>query len=83
MEVSNRKPSWGTRRTVRWRAAAETWSSGTPPTRIRPWPGSANRHRSLAKVVFPDPVSPTTATVRPAGIVTDTCCSTGTVSVPR
>ena len=45
-----------------------------------PVDGSARRHRSLANVVLPDPVSPTTATELPAGTRTSTSCRTGTPS---
>ena len=38
----------------------------TPSRRIAPAVGSARRHSSLANVVLPDPVSPTTATDVPA-----------------
>ena len=45
--------------------AGETDRRSTPPTTIRPPVGSARRHSNLAKVVLPEPVSPTIATLVP------------------
>ena len=72
--VSNRKPSWGTIRTARRRSSGDASRRSTPPTRTRPAVGSASRASSFTKVVFPEPVSPTTATEAPAG---------STTSIPR
>ena len=51
--------------------------SGTPSMSTRPETGSISRVSSLAKVVLPEPVSPTTATREPGAIVgATTSCST-------
>ena len=66
---SNRKPSWGTMRMCRGAGHRRpTVVRSTPPMRISPSVGSARRHSSLANVVLPEPVSPTTATFVPAGM---------------
>ena len=72
--VSKRKPSWGTmpdgarRRPRRDVAQVDATDPHAPAV------GSARRHSSLAKVVLPEPVSPTTATWAPAGMSTSTSC---------
>ena len=67
--VSNRKPSCGTIRIARRRESGSTSRRSRSPMRTSPSVGSASRHRSLANVVLPEPVSPTTATCAPAGDV--------------
>ena len=48
-------------------SASISWI-GTPLIVICPFVGSAMRASSFTNVVFPEPVSPTTATFVPAGI---------------
>ena len=60
--ASKRKPSCGTRTTRRRSDSKRTVGSGTPDSATTPWVGSISRVSSLAKVVLPEPVSPTTAT---------------------
>lgn len=74
---SNRNPSCGTM-TIRSRSEEKlTVRRSVPSTRIRPEVGSMSRVSSLAKVVLPEPVSPTTAIRVRGGISTDTSWSTG------
>jgi len=58
-----------------WSPATRRRSS--PPISMRPPVGSASRQSSDANVVLPDPVSPTIATLVPAGIETLTSRMTG------
>ncbi len=75
--ASKTKPSWGTIRMRSVRERGSTSGRGTPPTVTEPSVGSARRDSSLAKVVLPEPVSPTMATLAPAGMSTSTSLSTG------
>ena len=77
MVVSNRNPSWGTNRIAVERECFATSDSSTPPMVMVPLVGSASRDSSLARVVLPEPVSPTIATLTPAGSVRSTSRSTG------
>lgn len=74
---SNRKPSCGTM-TIRSRSEEKrTVRRSAPSTVTRPETGSISRVSSLAKVVLPEPVSPTTAIRERGGMSTDTSRSTG------
>ena len=74
---ANRNASCRTSATRRWRSAGSTSSSGTPPTRMRPWSGSARRTSSSHSVLLPLPVAPTSATISPGASVKLTSRSTG------
>ena len=65
--ASNRNPSCGTITTRARSDANRTSVSGTPASSTSPAVGSISRVSSLAKVVLPLPVSPTTATRVRAG----------------
>ena len=67
--ASNRNPSCGTITTRERSDANRTSVSGTPDSSTSPPAGSISRVSSLANVVLPLPVSPTTATRVRAGIV--------------
>ena len=60
--ASNRNPSCGTITTRERSDSNRTSRNGTPPSSTSPRVGSISRVSSLAKVVLPLPVSPTTAT---------------------
>ena len=79
--VSNRNGSWGTITIVLRSEAKLTSRRSTPLSSTRPSSGSASRVSSLASVVFPDPVAPTTATAVLGSIRNDTCRSAGCTSV--
>ncbi len=62
--------------------APRSWDSArsrtsTPSTNTVPGGGSKSRGSRLMSVDLPEPVGPTSATVCPASIRTDTCSSTG------
>ena len=63
---------------MRRRSARRSRSrTSVPPSRIAPDQGSYRRGNSLISVDLPEPVEPTTATVSPAQIGSDTWFSTG------
>ena len=63
---------------MRRRSACRSRSrTSAPPSRIAPDQGSYRRGNSLMSVDLPEPVEPTTATVSPFQIGSDSCSSTG------
>ena len=68
--VSNRNGSCGTITTRLASEASAIEARGRPPSRIWPDRGSIRRVSSLANVLLPEPVSPTTATCSPGSMLT-------------
>src|SRR5947207_5379762 len=61
-DAANRKFSWNTTESARWRESGSARRRSTPPTATDPSAGSASRERSCTSVLFPLPVGPTIAT---------------------
>ena len=59
------------------RARMLTVEVGMLSIRIRPDSGSTVARIEMARVLFPEPVRPSTAVVEPPGIRRDTFCKTG------
>ena len=63
--------------TERRSSSGSTVAVSTPSQSTRPWSGRYSRHSSLARVVLPEPFSPTRATISPAPISSDTPVTAG------
>ena len=68
---------WGTHAICRRHASISHERRSTPPTRMRPPVGSSMPSRSAATVLFPAPLSPTSATVSPGDSSRSSPSSTG------
>ena len=62
---ANRNDSWNTRASRSRRASRRRRSGARPPTRMVPRSGSTRRTSSSHRVVLPQPVGPTRATISP------------------
>ena len=76
IDSEKRNASCGTNPMARRRAASGRSRTSTPSMNTVPGGGSNSRGSRLMSVDFPDPVGPTSATVSPASIFTDTRSST-------
>ena len=72
----NRNESWGTTPILLRRTRGSILRMGSPSNRISPSVGSWIRGIRFTRVLLPDPVAPTTATVRPASAMNETSFST-------
>ncbi len=76
-EAENRKLSSATKAIARRSEPTSTERTSAPSTTTSPSLGSYRRAISATRLVFPDPVGPTRATVRPASISRLTSVSAG------
>ena len=80
-DPSKRKFSCSTTPSCRRYSASRRSARSRPSTRTRPAWGRLNAMIRLTRVLFPDPLDPTSAVVLPAGASSETSLSTGTPSV--